>query len=224
MLLSLYLVRGEALPDVAVLREAEAGGEDVWLSPAGQRLRLRTCSLTPREIWGWDGGLLGLLHDHWPRDLWVSWSTHTDVIGIITLDSPGRELEWERALHSLCPSRTTLELFSAVSPLHVIPVAVQSLSHVRLFFDPMDCSPPDSSVHGLSQARILEWATISFSRGFSQPKDRIHISCTGRRILHRWAPGKPQVPYIQTFNLGTFKDGNMPSCFAVVFKVLYCQI
>ena len=41
MLLSLYLVRGEAVPDVAVLREAEVGGEDVWLSPAeGQGLCL----------------------------------------------------------------------------------------------------------------------------------------------------------------------------------------
>ena len=32
--------------------------------------------------------------------------------------------------------------------------------------DPMDCSPPGSSVHGISQARILEWVAISFSRGF----------------------------------------------------------
>ena len=37
-------------------------------------------------------------------------------------------------------------------------------------------------------------------------------------------PGKPQVPYIQTFKMGTFKDRNMPSCFAVLFKVLYRQI
>ena len=37
--------------------------------------------------------------------------------------------------------------------------------------DPMDCSPPGSSVHGISQARIQEWVAISFSRGSSQPKD-----------------------------------------------------
>ena len=41
----------------------------------------------------------------------------------------------------------------------------------------MDCSLPGSSVHGLLQARILEWAAIPFSRGFSQPRDRIQISC-----------------------------------------------
>ena len=37
-------------------------------------------------------------------------------------------------------------------------------------FDSMDCSPPGSSVHGTSQARILEWVAISFSRGSSQPR------------------------------------------------------
>ena len=42
--------------------------------------------------------------------------------------------------------------------------------------DPMDCSLPDSSVHGISQARILEWVAISSSRGSSQPRDQTHIS------------------------------------------------
>ena len=37
----------------------------------------------------------------------------------------------------------------------------------RTLCDPMDCSPPSSSVHGISQARILEWGAISFSRGTS---------------------------------------------------------
>ena len=38
-------------------------------------------------------------------------------------------------------------------------------------FDPMDCSPPGSSVHGILQARILEWVAISISRGSSQLRD-----------------------------------------------------
>ena len=42
--------------------------------------------------------------------------------------------------------------------------------------DPMDCSPPGSSVHGIPQARIPEWGAIPFSRGSSQPKDRTHVS------------------------------------------------
>ena len=43
------------------------------------------------------------------------------------------------------------------------------LSCVWLFCDPMDCSTPDSSVHGISQARILEWFAISLPRGSFQP-------------------------------------------------------
>ena len=41
----------------------------------------------------------------------------------------------------------------------------------RTLCDPMDCSPPGSSVHGISQARILEWVAISCTRGSPQPRD-----------------------------------------------------
>ena len=50
----------------------------------------------------------------------------------------------------------------------------------------MVCSPPGSSVHGVSQARILEWVSIFYSRGSSRPRDQTHasfISCIGMRIL-----------------------------------------
>ena len=50
-----------------------------------------------------------------------------------------------------------------------IVVIVQSLSHVRLFCNPMDCSPPGSSVHGILQARILEWVAISSPGDFPNP-------------------------------------------------------
>ena len=43
--------------------------------------------------------------------------------------------------------------------------------------NPMDCSLPGFSVHGILQARILEWVTISFSRGSSRPRDRTWDSC-----------------------------------------------
>ena len=45
-------------------------------------------------------------------------------------------------------------------------VAIQLLNHIRLC-DPMDCSPPGSSVHGILQARILEWVAMPFSSGSS---------------------------------------------------------
>ena len=43
--------------------------------------------------------------------------------------------------------------------------------------DPVDCRLPGSSIHGIFQARILEWVAISFSRGSSQPRDRTEVSC-----------------------------------------------
>ena len=50
----------------------------------------------------------------------------------------------------------------------------------------MDCSPTGSSVHGISQARILEWVAISFSGGSSQLRDRNCISCLAGGFSH-WA-------------------------------------
>ena len=47
--------------------------------------------------------------------------------------------------------------------------------------NPMDCSPPGFSVHGILQARILEWVAIPFSRGSSRARERTSVSCsTGR--------------------------------------------
>ena len=49
--------------------------------------------------------------------------------------------------------------------------------------DPGDCSPPGSSIHGISQARILEWVVIAFSRGSFRPKDRTQVSCIAGRFF-----------------------------------------
>ena len=53
--------------------------------------------------------------------------------------------------------------------------------------NPMDCSLPGSSIHGIFQARILEWVAISFSRGSSQPRDRSQVSCIVSRCFTVWA-------------------------------------
>ena len=50
--------------------------------------------------------------------------------------------------------------------------------------DIMDCNPPGSSVHGISQARILEWFAISYSKGSSKSRDRTCVFCIGRQILY----------------------------------------
>ena len=61
----------------------------------------------------------------------------------------------------------------------------QLISHIQLFVTPWTV-PPNSSVHGIFQARILEWVAVSSSRGPSWARDWTHISCvsyTGRWIL-----------------------------------------
>ena len=77
---------------------------------------------------------------------------------------------------------------SSLSAIRVEPAAcVQVLSCVWLC-NPTDCSPLGSSVHGIFQARILECVAISFSRGYSQPKDWTHVSyvsCIGRQVLYQ---------------------------------------
>ena len=64
--------------------------------------------------------------------------------------------------------------------------------------DPVDCSPPGSSVHGILQARILEWVAISFSRGSFRPKDGTQVSCIAGRCFNLWATREAQEPLQST--------------------------
>ena len=57
--------------------------------------------------------------------------------------------------------------------------------------DPKYCSPPGSSVHGILQARILEWVAISSSKGSSQPRDRNCVSCLQAASLPLSQQGRP---------------------------------
>ena len=64
---------------------------------------------------------------------------------------------------------------------------------------PMDCTPPGSSVHGILQARILEWIAISFCRRLSGPRDQTQVSCTAGRCFSIWTTREAQLP-IQSFS------------------------
>ena len=69
--------------------------------------------------------------------------------------------------------------------------------------EPMDSSPPDSSVHGIFQARILEWEAIPFSRWSFQPSDLTHVSCIAGRFFTRWAIGEAPLPLGRDFPSGS---------------------
>ena len=86
-------------------------------------------------------------------------------------------------------------------------VVVWLLSHVQLFFDLVDCSPPGSSVHGILQARKLEWVAISFSRGSSWARDQTHVSCIDRWVLHQWATR--EACCMQEYSLINFPSSNL---------------
>ena len=73
--------------------------------------------------------------------------------------------------------------------LFYICVHAESLQSCWTLCDPMDCSLPGSSVHGVLQARILEWVSMPSSRGSSWPRDRTcvsYLSCVGRWVLYYW--------------------------------------
>ena len=58
--------------------------------------------------------------------------------------------------------------------------------------DPMNYSPPGSSVHGILQARVLEWVAISFFKGSSWPRDPTWVSCIAGGFITIWATREPQ--------------------------------
>ena len=72
----------------------------------------------------------------------------------------------------------------------------------------MNCSPPGSSFHGISQAKILEWVAIFFSRGSSRARDQTYVSCITGRFFTTEPPEKTRG------NLSCSYRGSFPGCFS----------
>ena len=79
----------------------------------------------------------------------------------------------------------------------------------------MDRSPPGSSVHGIFQARVLEWVVISFSRGSSQPRDRTWVSHIAGRHFTIWATREAKRQVIS--NRWHLNDYILEACFSFIF-------
>ena len=73
----------------------------------------------------------------------------------------------------------------------------------------MECSPSGFPVHRISQARMLEWVAVSFSRGSFRPRDETHVPCTAGEFFTSEPPGKPQDIGTTCF---TDEEGGSPSC------------
>ena len=89
------------------------------------------------------------------------------------------------------------------SPIHVVTdLMAEFAESCPTLCDPVDCSPPGSSIHGILQARILEWGAISFSRGSSQPRDWTQVSCIAGRRFNHWATEAGQQAFLFSLALG----------------------
>ena len=93
--------------------------------------------------------------------------------------------------HDKCPTNQTKEEELGSLPEKEFRIIIVTESEVAqscpTLCNPKDCSPPGSSVHGIFQARVLEWVAISFSRGSSQPRDWTRVSHTAGRCFIIWA-------------------------------------
>ena len=118
------------------------------------------------------------------------------------LENPRDRGAWWASVYGIAQSQTRLKRPLETKPSSIAPqpvesqeaptnstVSLSSQRHKKILCDPMDCSLPGSSVHGISQARILEQVAISFSRGSSRPRDRTRFSCIGRWTLYHGATG-----------------------------------
>ena len=91
-------------------------------------------------------------------------------------------------------------------------VKVLGAQSCQTLWDPMDCSPPGSSIHGILQARILEWVAIPFSRGSFCPRDQTCVSrIAGKFFFFKPSepPGKPSILQSR----GSFKGSFLSHCF-----------
>ena len=70
---------------------------------------------------------------------------------------------------------------------NIVTVTAIAAQSCLTLWDSMDCSPPCSSIHGVFQARVLEWVAIPFSRASSQPRDITWVSHTAGRFFTLWA-------------------------------------
>ena len=95
---------------------------------------------------------------------------------------------WWAAVYGVAQSRTRLKQLSGSSSImyiyytyhicyyYLLWVCAKSLQSCLVLCDTMDCSPTGSSVHGIFQARILEWVVMPFSGGSSRPRKRTQVS------------------------------------------------
>ena len=104
-----------------------------------------------------------------------------------TLPVLGNSCKWNFTIGDLCVRLLSLSILRFILMVARISYHCLVCKSCPTLLQPWTVAPPGSSVHGISQARILEWVAISFSRGSSWPRNRTHVSWIGKWILYQWA-------------------------------------
>ena len=102
--------------------------------------------------------------------------------------------EKERYEHCKAKPNGEKEDMQKISMIYLVCVCAKSLQLRPTLCDPMDCSQPGSSVHGILQARILEQVVMPSSRGSSWPRDRAWVSCIASRFCISWSTREASSP------------------------------
>ena len=169
------------------------------------------------------GAVNRLLHLHLavclaahPPPLVYNWASHPQ--GILTQPTPSQNLR-QSSFSLACLSILVSNYQLSTVPPVLIVESTHLINHIEseikvlvapscaTLCNPMDCSPPRSSVLGILQARILGWVAMPSSRGSSQPRDGTRISygsCVGSQVLYYWR------------HLMTTDNWELPNCFASI--------
>ena len=97
-------------------------------------------------------------------------------------------VKWMKGINSFKNTQQHYSLtYSTTRAITSVYLCAKLLQLCPTLCDSVDCIPPGSSVHGILQARILEWVAMPSSRGFSWPRDQTCISCISCRFFTVWA-------------------------------------
>ena len=120
-----------------------------------------------------------------------AWNSSDFLFTLVISDTYPWCKSWPKCCFFKKPSLISQTMLG--EPFNICPSVLSRLV-VSDSCNPSDCSLPGFFVHGIFQARLLEWFAISFFRGSFQPRHWIHVFCISRRILCHWAKGSPYTP------------------------------